>query len=80
MKRGRTNKTSDSNNVNEEMECEKYLLTIKVVTSLTKDELNPIFFCMGHGAHKSSWTGPIRALQMFSGPRYRAFSGKTLGG
>ena len=51
-----------------------------MVTSLTKDQPNPIFFCMGHGAHKSSRTGPISALQMFSGPRYRAFSGKNLGG
>ena len=26
---------------------------IKVVTSLTKNQTNPIFFCMGHGGHKS---------------------------
>ena len=52
--------------------------TLKVVTSLTEDQPNTILFC--HRAHKSSWTGPIRALQMFSEPRYRVFSGKTLGG
>ena len=52
----------------------------KVLTSLTKVQPNPISYCMDHGAYNSSWIGPLRAFQVLLGPRYRAFSGKTLEG
>ena len=49
-----------------------------LVLSITK--LNPISYCMNHGEYNSSYIGPLRALQVLLGLRYRAFSGKTLGG
>ena len=55
------------------------LLDIKVLTRLAKVQPNPISFCMDHGAYNSSCIGPIWAHEVLRGPRYRAFSGTTLG-
>ena len=49
-----------------------------MLTRVAKVQPNPISFCMGHGAYKSSCIGPSAALQELSGPRYRPFSGTTL--
>ena len=52
---------------------------LKVLTRLAKVRPNPISFCMDHGAYNSSCIGAIWAHEVLRGPRYRAFSGTTLG-
>ena len=37
---------------------------IKVLTSLTKVQPNPISFCMDHGAYHGSWIGPLWAHEV----------------
>ena len=54
------------------------LFYFKVVTSLTSYQQNPISFCLHHRAYNSSYIGPLSALQVLSGSRYRPFCGNTL--
>ena len=57
---------------------DKEMDMIKVVTSLTSYQQNPISFCLHHRAYNSSYIGPLSALQVLSGSRYRPFCGNTL--